>query len=132
MSPGCRPAGPGEEPPDVRRAGGGGGAEGADQGADREELAAGAGEHAAEDARQPRAARPVPGAAADGVPAVLLAVPRDDAAAARPAGVTGIGAFSVAAPGVADVTAGPWTARSEKDYSGNPPDTHFSARRSPD
>lgn len=94
------PAGPGEEPPDVRRAGGGGGPEGADQGADREELAAGAGKHAAQNARQPGAARPVPGAAADWFPAILRPG-AGHGTAARPAGLTGLGALGVAMGGTA-------------------------------
>uniref|UniRef100_A0A8C4PAK1 TSC22 domain family member 1 n=1 Tax=Dromaius novaehollandiae TaxID=8790 RepID=A0A8C4PAK1_DRONO len=106
--------GSGEEPPDVRGAGGGGGPQRADQGADREELPAGAGEHAAKDARQPRAARPVPGAAADWFPTFLFPVTRD-CATARPAGVTGVGALRVV-PGVAAVVVAVLgSTRSEKD-----------------
>lgn len=58
-------SGPGEEPPDVRRARGGGGAEGADQRADRAQLSAGAGEQPAQEPGQPRADGPVPGAGPD-------------------------------------------------------------------
>lgn len=58
-------AGPGEEPPDVRRPRGGGGAEGADKGADRAQHSAGAGEQPAQDPGQPRADGSVPSAGPD-------------------------------------------------------------------
>ncbi|XP_060710577.1 TSC22 domain family protein 4-like isoform X1 [Hemiscyllium ocellatum] len=50
----------GEEPPDVRRARRGGGAEGADQGADRSQQPAGAGEHPVKVTGQAGAALPAP------------------------------------------------------------------------
>lgn len=61
-------SGPGEEPPDVCCAWGGGGPEGADQGADRAQLPAGTGEHPVEDAGKPRADGPVPGPGSDRLP----------------------------------------------------------------
>lgn len=62
-------SGPGEESPDVRCAWGGGGPEGADQGADWAQLPAGAGEHPAEDTGQPGTDGPVPGPSSDWLPA---------------------------------------------------------------
>lgn len=55
-------SGPGEEPSDVRRARGGGGPQGADQGADRAQHSAGAGEQPPENPGQPGADGSVPGA----------------------------------------------------------------------
>ena len=67
MNPASVCAGPGEVPPDVRSAGGGGGAEGADQGADGAHAQAGAGEQGAAQRGHPRdpgqAAGPPPPAA---------------------------------------------------------------------
>lgn len=58
-------SGPGEEPPDVRCARGGGGAEGADQRVDWAQHSAGAGEQPAQDPGQPRADGSVPGSGPD-------------------------------------------------------------------
>lgn len=83
-------AGSRQKPLDVRGPRGGGGPEGADQGADREEQPAGAGEQPPQDAGQPRAAGPAPSTAADHLLARSRPAARDGTAAA-PAGLRTLG-----------------------------------------
>lgn len=110
-------SGSGKESLDVRGKGGSGGPQRANQGADREELPAGARKHSAKNTRQPGAACPVPSTAADWFPAFLFPVARDNATACS-AGITGVRAFSVVRSVIAVVIAGLWTARSKKDLAG--------------
>lgn len=93
--------GPGEESPHVRCARGGGGPEGADQGTDRAQLAAGAGEHTAEDAGQPGADGPVPGPGPDRLPTRRPYICRSGASKRRhprPAGLAQLRPLGVAQP----------------------------------
>ncbi|PKU40531.1 hypothetical protein llap_9161 [Limosa lapponica baueri] len=106
--------GSGKESLDVRGQGGSGGPQRANQRADREELPAGARKHSAKNTRQPRAACPVPSAAADWFPAFLFPVTRDNTAACS-ASITGVRAFSVVQDVVAVMIAGLWTAQSKED-----------------